>query len=144
MIYLDSSLAVTLITAEAHTAATQAWLVRQEPALLAVSDWVVTEVASALSLKQRTGELDDASRQRALRTFDRLVRSSFHLLDVPRSAFHSAADMVRRPELGVRAADALHLAVARHHDARLCTRDSRQADAGRRLGLDVLLVTALS
>ena len=143
MLYVDASLAVSLVTPEPHTQAAQAWLAAQEPQDLAVSDWVLTEVSSALSIKQRTGALDERGRVQAQRTFDVLVRDSFHVLDVSRASFRDAALMAGRPELTLRSGDALHLAVARQHGARLCTRDDRQAEAGRQLGIDVLLLTGV-
>ncbi len=140
MLYLDPSLIVSLVTAEAHTAEAQDWLEGQDPVELAVSDWVVTEVASALSIKQRNGQIDDVTRARASRAFDDLARDAFSVLPVPRTAFLAAAAMAGRPELVLRSGDALHLATADHHGARLCTRDARQADAGNRLGLNVFLL----
>ena len=140
MLYLDTSLAVTLVTAEAHTALAQDWLADQDPQHLVVSDWVLTEVASALSIKQRSGQLDEIARARAARNFAALVQATLTVLAVPRAAFTSAAAMVQRPELLLRSSDALHLAIADHHGAQVCTRDARQAEAGRRLGLRVLLL----
>lgn len=141
MLYVDASLAVSLITPEPHTGAAQAWLAAQDPQDLTVSDWVLAEVSSALSIKQRTGTLDERGRVQAQRTFDVLVRDSFRVLDVSRASFRDAAMMAGQPELTLRSGDALHLAVARQHGARLCTRDDRQAQAGRQLGIDVLLLT---
>lgn len=140
MLYLDPSLVVSLVTAEAHTAQAQDWLDDQDPDQLSVSDWVLTEVASALSIKQRIGQIDDVTRGRASRAFDGLARDLFSVLPVPRSAFAAAAAMAGHPELVLRSGDALHLAAADHHGARLCTRDARQAAAGERLGLDVYLL----
>lgn len=140
MLYLDPSLAVSLVTSETHTAAAQDWLENQDPQRLAVSDWVLAEVSSALSIKQRTGELDEVSRARSQRAFEGLVQATFTVLTVPRAAFRAAAEMARRPELVLRSGDALHLATAVHHGVRLCTRDARQAAAGRRLGLDVFVL----
>ena len=129
MRYLDPSLAVSLITHESFTAAAQQWLAAQPPEQVAVSDWVITEVSSALSIKQRTGDLDEAARRRAQSTFDVLVLDSTTVLDVPRECFARAAEMAGRAKLGLRSDDALHLAVAQHYGAQMCTRDERQAHA---------------
>ena len=140
MRYLDPSLAVSLITHESFTAAAQEWLADQPPEQVAVSDWVITEVSSALSIKQRTGDLDDSARRRAQQTFDVLVHDSSTVLDVPRECFARAAEMAGRSELGLRSGDALHLAIAQHHRAQLCTRDERQAHVGSALGIDVFFL----
>jgi predicted nucleic acid-binding protein len=89
------------------------------------------------AIKQRTGDLDEAARRRAQSTFYVLVRDSATVLDVPRACFARAAEMAGRAELGLWRGDALHLAVAQHHRVQLCTRDERQAQAGRALGIDV-------
>lgn len=98
MRYLDTSLVVTLVTAEAQSAKAQRWLEKQQLANVAVSDWTVTETASALSIKQRAGLLDDVARARADRAFARLTNEILDVLPVSRGAFTSAARMSSRSE----------------------------------------------
>jgi predicted nucleic acid-binding protein len=43
MLYLDTSVVVALLTAEPATGRVQDWLRQQDPAELAISDWVVAE-----------------------------------------------------------------------------------------------------
>ncbi len=61
------------------------------------------------------------------------------MLDVSRECFARAAEMAGRAELGLRSGDAL-LAVSQHYGAQLCTRNERQAHAGRALGIDVFFL----
>jgi uncharacterized protein len=134
-LYLDTSLLVAALTRERRTAAIQRWLAAQDPEQLLISDWVVTEFSSALSLKLRTGELDLTHRADALALFTELRERSFVVLPVERNDFLTAARFVERHDLGLRAGDALHLAIAANHGASLQTLDRKLALAARRLAL---------
>lgn len=140
MLYLDTSLVVALITAERHTDEAQAWLGAQAAGDPVISDWVTVEAASALSLKERAGILSAADRAWADETYRALRHDVFEVVPVRHSALIEAAAFVSRAELSLRAADALHVAIAADHEARLCTRDVTQAKAAQCLGFDVLLL----
>lgn len=142
MLYLDTSLVVALITAEPYTEQAQDWLRAQTAGDPTISDWVTTEVASALSLKERAGTLSAADRDRAEETYRMLQQDVFEVVEVRPLAFTQAAAFAGRAELSLRSGDALHLAIAAENRARLCTRDRTQALAGRQLGLDVFLLGA--
>lgn len=55
MLHLDSSLVVSVLSQEAFSATSRAWMGEQYPELLAISDWTLAEVSSALALRVRTG-----------------------------------------------------------------------------------------
>jgi predicted nucleic acid-binding protein len=140
MLYLDTSLFVSLIAVEPSTSAAQQWLGEQGEEELVISDWVVTEASSALSVIQWVTGLDEHGRSRAERNLQALTAAVLGNLPVTRQAFRTAATTAGRADLNLRAGDALHLAVAAEHGARVATRDTRQAEAGKRLGLDVFLL----
>ena len=140
MLYLDTSLLVSLIAAEPSTAPAQAWLAQQSSEQLVISDWVGTEVASALSAIQRNGGIDDRGRARAVANLKALVTAAFTVLPVSRQAFRDAADMAGLVQLRLRSGDALHIAVAAEHGSDLATRDARQAQAAEALGVPSRLV----
>jgi predicted nucleic acid-binding protein len=140
MLYLDTSLLVAALTNEAETERMQHWLGQQPVDDLAVSDWVATEFSSALSIKLRTGQIRIADRVEALVTFTRLATDSFTAIPVSRSDFRTAARLADQHAIGLRAGDALHLAICANHGATLCTLDRRLGDAGSALGIKTILL----
>jgi predicted nucleic acid-binding protein len=138
MLYLDTSLLVAALTNEAETERMQHWLGQQPVDDLAVSDWVATEFSSTLSIKLRTGQIRIADRVEALVTFTRLATDSFTAIPVSRSDFRTAARLA--DAIGLRAGDALHLAICANHGATLCTLDRRLGDAGSALGIRTILL----
>jgi len=139
MIYLDTSVLVASLTREAATSGVQAWLARENPNELAISNWSVTELSSALALKLRVGAITLDQRARALSAFSTLVSESFRLLPVDGEHFVSAARMSNQHELGLRAGDALHCAIAAGRGATLATLDRRLADAAPRIGVPTVV-----
>jgi len=139
MLYLDTSLLVAALTNEAETGRMQHWLGQQPEDNLAISDWVVTEFSSALSIKLRTGQIMTGDRAAALTRFTRLATDSFIVLPVSRSQFRAAARFADQHALALRAGDALHLAICANHGAALCTLDRRLSDAGLVLGIPTML-----
>ena len=138
--YLDTSVVVAALVPELGSGMVRAWLEDQPAGSLVVSDWVQTELSSALSLKLRTGQIDLGQRIAAMNLFHRLVVGHFQLAPVDPVHFRIAAAYADRHELGLRAPDALHLAVSADHGATLATLDRKMAMAGPALGLSTRLL----
>ena len=126
---------VAAIPLESATTRVHRWLAVQRPGSLVISDWVIAEVSSALSLKIRTGVLDPMERTSALAAFNSQIARSLTVLPVAGAHFLAAARYADRHELNVRSGDALHLAIAAAHGASLITLDRRLHSAGLALGV---------
>jgi predicted nucleic acid-binding protein len=101
---------------------------------------VATEFSSALSIKLRTGQIRIVDRAEALSAFTRLVTDSFTAIPVSKLDFRTAARFADQHAIGLRAGNALHLAICANHGATLCTLDRRLGDAGSALGVEAMLL----
>ena len=140
ILYLDTSLLVAALTHETDTDRMQAWLGEQQPARLAISEWVITEFSSALSIKLRAGQIEASHRADSLAMFTRLSVDSFTILPVSGLHFRAAARFADQHAFGLRAGDALHLAICADHGATLCTLDRRLNEAASALGVKTMLL----
>jgi predicted nucleic acid-binding protein len=135
MIYLDTSVVVALLTPEERSAQALDWFAQSREALLS-SDWLITETHSALGIKQRHHGLSSAARQAAGEQFERLLQGGVELRSFDRDRFRQAAELLQDPALGLRAGDALHLAVALHSRCtQLASFDGRMLQAAASLGM---------
>lgn len=135
MIYADTSVLVAALTPEARTAAVQEWLAAKPPAELTVSEWTLSEFSSALSIKVRTNQLSAIQRADVLGEFTALLENSFTVWSVSQQHFRAATEMANQHDTGLSAGDALHLAVAAAHGARLVCLDKTLIDAAVALGV---------
>jgi predicted nucleic acid-binding protein len=138
MIYLDTSAAVPLFVQEASSDAVDAWLESCTDTIIS-SDWIVTELASALSMKVRRGEINAKLAQAAWKNFDGFCKSGLRLLPVSRKAFSDAATMTLDSASGLRSGDSLHLAMALEAGASgFSTADDLLAKNAKAKGLKVI------
>ncbi len=135
--YLDTSVLVAMLVSEPHSARVLDWLDETGPGERLISDWCHTEVASALSLKVRTGHLSLELRAAAASAWNALHATNFPTLAVLPEHFEAAARFAAQHELGLRSGDALHIAIAQEGGHTLATLDTRMADAALKLGIPV-------
>ena len=117
MVYVDTSVLVALLAHESNSAAVARWYATTKAELVAAA-WCVTEFASALGIKQGTGQMNTAQARSAWERFGSLVASDLRLLPVDPLNFHRAATLTLEPSSSLRAGDALHLACAMHAGAK--------------------------
>ena len=135
MIYLDTSLVVALLTPEERSAQALDWFAQSREPLIS-SDWLITETHSALGIKQRHHGLSSSARQAAGQQLERLLQGGVELRSLDRERFRQAAELLQDSALGLRAGDALHLAVALHSRCtRLASFDGRMQQAAKTLGI---------
>ena len=133
MIYCDASLVVTALAVELRTAEARRWFSDHDGDVLATSLWVETEIASALAQKQRQKLLTEPERRTLFGQW-RLLSSGWSMIEIESEHFVAAGALTNS---GLRAGDALHLAVAAERHAALATRDRDLARVAREQGLVV-------
>lgn len=139
MIYPDTSIVIAALTPDASTSRIQDWLAEQGAGMLVISDWVVTEVSSALAIKLRTKALDIEKRAEIMAVWHRMQIENLHSVPVLPIHFELAARFIDQLELSLRAGDALHLAVASTQGYHLATLDKVMAAAGPVFGVPVIV-----
>jgi hypothetical protein len=136
-VYLDTSFLAPLAIPEDTSEAVERYLRALDPGSLCTSLWTRVELASLLSRRQRMGEFDGEQAERIRAAFDRMLGKSLHLLVPTADDFVAAADLLRDAASGLRAGDALHLAVARNRGPMpVLTLDRGLVEAAKRRGIE--------
>jgi len=140
MIYIDTSALVPAFIREPASEAVLAWLEAAGQRLV-VSEWAITEFSSAAAMKVRTGAIAPALAKQARTRFLEFAQDHCSIAVPQRAEFHRAAELAGDVNLGLRAGDALHLAIAEASNAEgiLCL-DEAMAAGARMMGLNVLSV----
>ena len=140
MLYVDTSVLVALCTHETKTDDLLQWYAACTEEL-ACAAWGVTEFASALGIKQRTGQLTASQAKSAWVQFERICANDLQLLPVEAKCFHQAAMMTMDTTAALRAGDALHLACALEANAQgMVTLDAVLAKNAERFKLKTVAI----
>jgi len=139
MIYVDTSVLVPMFTKEPESERVIRWYTACTDEI-ASAVWCVTEFASALGIKQRTGQIDAASAQAAWQQFERFCANDLQLMPVEFATFNRAAAMTLDASTGLRAGDSLHLAAALEINAKsMATLDGVLAKNAKQMNLLLIL-----
>lgn len=138
MLYFDTSFLTPLFRPEATSRQVQPFVAGLATASLAVSHLVRIEFSSLLAREVRMRSLAEPDAAALDRAFEDTLRRSFAVLTPAPADFDLARQFLNDYATGLRAGDALHLAIARNRDARaIYSLDKAFLKAGRHLGLPV-------
>lgn len=131
-VYLDTSALVTLFIEESATPAARLGVAGQA---ILVSDFAAAEFSAAIARRARTGDISRTQALQVLADFDLWIARGANWVSTESPDVMAATALVRRLELGLRAPDALHLALARRLGADLLTFDTKMVAAAEVLGV---------
>jgi len=136
LIYLDTSFVATFYIQEATSTSVESILLNLPTAELAISDWTIVEFASLLSHRVRMNELTPELMAVIIQSFQRDAAQSYTVFTITTADFALAAKFLQQWETGLRAGDALHLAIARSRTVgNLPSLDFGLIDAAQRFGI---------
>jgi uncharacterized protein len=137
-VYVDASAWIALFAKEPGCGELQDWLAGEQGVLL-TARWCVVEVASGLSIKVRRGELLQSHASKLMDAFEQLLESQVSLLAVAAADYDLATSLCRHASSGLRAGDALHLAIAsRAQASHLVTLDKVMASNAEFMGIELV------
>ncbi len=138
MLYFDTSFLAPLILQESTSAKIERFIASLPPGELAVSHWTRVEFSSLLAREVRMGGLDGEAARDADAQFETVVTESFVVLLPNAADFDLAKEFLGYHEIGLRAGDSLHLAIARNRRAEaVYSLDKTLLKAGKLLGVRV-------
>lgn len=136
MIYLDTSFLAPFYIQEATSTSIESILLNLPPAELAISDWTIVEFASLLSRRVRMNELTPELMTVIMQSFQNDAAQSYTVFPIATADFVLAAEFLQQWQTGLRAGDALHLAIARNRTVEnLLSLDFGLIDAAQRFGI---------
>lgn len=136
MLYFDTSFLAPLILEEATSTRIERFMTRLPAGDLAISHWTRVEFSSLLARQVRMGDLKRRAAEAADAQFEAIVAESFLVLLPDADDYNLAKEYLGHYRTGLRAGDALHLAIA--HNRRMeaiYSLDKTLLAAGRTLGL---------
>lgn len=138
MLYFDTSFLAPLILQEPTSARIERFVAGLPVGELAISHWTRVEFSSLLAREVRMGGLEGQAARDADAQFETIVTESFVVLLPNADDFDLAKEYLGNHETGLRAGDALHLAIAKNHRAKaIYSLDRTLLKATKVLGLPV-------
>jgi predicted nucleic acid-binding protein len=138
ILYFETSFLLPLFLPEPTSERVENFLRRQRTEALAISHWTRVEFFSTLARQVRMGGLGPKAARDVDAEFTAVAAKSFINLLPIADDFDLSMQYLRRYKSGLRAGDALHLAIAANNKAEaIYSLDNTFLKAGRKLGLPV-------
>jgi predicted nucleic acid-binding protein len=117
MLYLDTSFVAPLVLNEDVSPQVEAFLEKQAAGSLAISQWTRVEFCSLMAQEVRMKHLNPRTAEAVIAEFEALVQESCQAWLPGAADYDLARSLLARFDTGLRAGDALHLAIARNQGA---------------------------
>jgi predicted nucleic acid-binding protein len=135
-LYLDASALLPLFIEEARTHDAHEHL---RGNVLVISDFAIAEFSSGVARRSRIGEINEAGAAAVFAALDAWTVNAARRESLTAGDIGVAIGLVRRRlDSGLRAPDAVNIAIAQRCEANLLTFDEKMARSARSLGMNVL------
>lgn len=140
MFYLDTSFVIPLFINESTSEEVAAKLQAIPMDKIAISLWTKTEFSSVLARKVRMQESTEQFALKTISKFEQMMTNSCQVIIPEAADFDLSAQYIQHFQTGLRAGDALHLAIAKNHGAMsIYTLDVKLAKAASLLNISCRL-----
>jgi len=134
-LYLDASALLPLFIEEGRTHDAHEHL---RGNVLVISDFAIAEFSSGVARRSRVGEIHEAGAAAVFTALDAWTVKATRRESLTAGDIGVAISLVRRFDLGLRAPDAINIAIAQRCAANLLTFDGKMARSARSLGMNVI------
>lgn len=134
-LYADTCLLVSLFLRDSGTENALAWLDKTAGQPIMISHWSLTEFSSAAAILVRQKRITTRLHTEVSHRFRSFVAQRLTLEPPLPADFERASQLVENYATGLRAGDAVHLAICARQHATLCTADKIMAKAASVLSI---------
>lgn len=117
MLYFDTSFIAPLYIPEPNSDEVRQLTYNLAQQYIAISEWTCVEFSSMVARRVRMRQLGESAAQGLLTAFERISHTQFAVLTPSQADYRLADLLLRNFTTGLRAGDALHLAIAKNHGA---------------------------
>lgn len=117
MLYFDTSFIAPLYIPEPNSDEVRQLTYTLSQQYIAISEWTCVEFSSMVARRVRMQQLGEDAAQGLLTAFERISHTQFVILTPSQADYRMAERFLRNFATGLRAGDALHLAIAKNNGA---------------------------